>query len=81
MPEMVRVRLNGKSIPVPAGISVAACVFLSGQAGLRESVTGEPRSALCGMGICFECRLSINGRPNRRSCQVSVRDGMVIETA
>jgi D-hydroxyproline dehydrogenase subunit gamma len=80
MPELVRVRLDGKSISVPAGISVAACIFLSGKTVLRESVTGEPRSALCGMGICFECRVTINGAPNRRSCQVNVRDGMVIQT-
>jgi predicted molibdopterin-dependent oxidoreductase YjgC len=81
MPEAVRVRLNGKIIPVPAGISVAACIVLCGKTALRQSVTGEPRSALCGMGICFECRVTINGTPNRRSCQVNVRDGMVIETA
>ncbi|HMF76828.1 MAG TPA: (2Fe-2S)-binding protein [Bryobacteraceae bacterium] len=81
MPDSVRVRLNGESIRVPAGVSVAACVFLSGKTALRTSVTGEPRSALCGMGVCFECRVTINGSANRRSCLVNVREGMVIETA
>lgn len=80
MSELVRVKLDGRSIQVPAGVSVAACIFLSGKTALRESVTGEPRSALCGMGICFECRVAINGTANRRSCQVIVRDGMVIQT-
>ncbi len=81
MPDWVRVRLNGESFRVPGGASVAACLAVAGQDFLRTSVTGEPRSALCGMGICFECRVTINGVPNRRSCQVTVQDGMVIEIA
>ena len=36
----------------------------------RISVTGEPRAALCGMGICFECRAVVNGIPHRRTCQI-----------
>lgn len=81
MPDWVRVQLNGEYVQVPAGVSVAASIFASGAVALRHSVTGEPRSALCGMGICFECRVTIDGAPNSRSCQVNVRDGMVIETA
>jgi sarcosine oxidase subunit alpha len=32
------------------------------------------------MGICFECRVSVNGRPHQRSCLVPVAAGMVVET-
>jgi hypothetical protein len=80
MPELVRIELNGTPVDVPATASVAVCVFLSGRSAFRTSVTGEPRSALCGMGICFECRLTIDGVPHRRSCQIGVRAGMRIET-
>jgi sarcosine oxidase subunit alpha len=44
------------------------------------SVTGEPRAPLCGMGICFECRATINGFAHRRSCQVLCEPGMDVRT-
>jgi len=80
MPEETDIRINGKQQRVPSGISVAAAILRSGQITFRTSVSGEPRAALCGMGICFECRVTIDGNANCRSCQTAVRDGMVIET-
>jgi len=44
------------------------------------ALSGEPRGPLCGMGICFECRLTIDGVPHARSCQIVCRDGMVVTT-
>ncbi|MBV9222511.1 MAG: (2Fe-2S)-binding protein [Acidobacteriaceae bacterium] len=81
MSEEFSIQINGKRLRVPSGVSVAAAIFLSGQTAFRTSVTGEPRAALCGMGICFECRVTIDGSRNCRSCQMAVRDGMVIETS
>ncbi|MCP5053679.1 MAG: (2Fe-2S)-binding protein, partial [bacterium] len=40
----------------------------------------EPRGALCGMGICFECIVTVNGIPNTRSCMTEVEPGMTVET-
>jgi sarcosine oxidase subunit alpha len=81
MPDMVSIQVNGRPIQVPAGTSVAAAVFLAGATTFRTSVKGEPRGALCGMGICFECRVTIDGMANRRSCQIPVSAGMVVKTA
>ena len=81
MLEEIDIRINGRQWRVPSGISAAAAVLLSGQVAFRASVTGEPRAALCGMGTCFECRVTIDGIPNRRSCQIAAHDGMVIETS
>ncbi len=75
----VMIFLNGGSVAVAAGSTVAAAMLNAGQP-CRISVTGEARTALCGMGICFECRALIDGRAHRRSCQVVVRDGMIVET-
>ena len=77
MPETI---LNGKRIHAAEGTSVAAAVFAADEFCFRNSATGTPRAPLCGMGICFECRLTIDGRPHQRSCQIVLRDGMVIET-
>lgn len=65
---------------VTAGISVAAALFNLDVSSLRLSVSGELRNVLCGMGVCFECRVTIDGRPHQRACMVSVREGMRIRT-
>jgi D-hydroxyproline dehydrogenase subunit gamma len=78
MSESVSVRVNGKLVTVRAGSSVAVAVLASG-ATSRASVTGQPRSPLCGMGTCFECRVTINGEPQLRSCQVVCEASMEIE--
>jgi predicted molibdopterin-dependent oxidoreductase YjgC len=81
MHDTVRANIDGRELTVPAGTTVAAAVFLSGQVAFRTSVAGQPRAALCGMGICFECRVTIDGRPDSRSCQILVKDGMVVLTS
>jgi sarcosine oxidase subunit alpha len=79
MPSPVTVTVNGASVVVASGATVAAAVMMAGQA-CRISVNGEPRGPLCGMGICFECRVLVNGNPHVRSCQVLCEPGMDVET-
>ena len=76
---MIEIRINGKPVRVGGGTTVAAAVMIHA-AAFRRSVTGEPRGPLCGMGICFECRLTIDGEAHQRSCQIVCRDGMEIRT-
>jgi aerobic-type carbon monoxide dehydrogenase small subunit (CoxS/CutS family) len=78
--ETVTLRVNGAEVSVARGTTVAAMLFDVGAARFRRSVTGEPRSALCGMGICFECRVTIDGRAHARSCQILCSDGMSVRT-
>ena len=79
MPEFLTVTVNGKQVDVPAETTVAVAMALAG-AACRESVSGERRGPLCGMGICFECRAVIDGKPHCRSCQVLCLAGMEIRT-
>jgi aerobic-type carbon monoxide dehydrogenase small subunit (CoxS/CutS family) len=81
MPENVGIEVNGKKLWVRVGASAAAALFQAGEFSFRASASGEPRAALCGMGICFECRVTIDGQPNCRSCQILVREGMAIRTS
>lgn len=80
MPELVTVKVNDTPVSVPAGSMVAAAVLQAGVSGFRRSVTGESRGPLCGMGICFECRVTINGLAHVRSCQTLCEDGMDVRT-
>jgi aerobic-type carbon monoxide dehydrogenase small subunit (CoxS/CutS family) len=75
----VTLQVNGSPVTVPAGATVAVAMAIAGQA-CRTSVTGEPRGPLCGMGICFECRVAINGQPHWRGCQTLCRPGMDVRT-
>jgi D-hydroxyproline dehydrogenase subunit gamma len=77
MHESIVVTVNGKPITVPIGATVAVAVVMAGSA-CRRSVSGELRSAFCGMGICFECRVKLNGQPHRSSCQIVCQSGMEV---
>lgn len=79
--EKIAIQVNDRTIEVPAGVTVAAAIVLAGETKFRTSVSGQPRAAVCGMGICMECRVTINGRPHCRSCQIVARDGMSIATS
>jgi sarcosine oxidase subunit alpha len=80
MSESVELSVNGRSVTVPAGAMVSTAVAVAGITLYRRSASGEPRAPLCGMGICFECRVTINGRPHCRSCQVPCEPGMEVRT-
>jgi sarcosine oxidase subunit alpha len=79
MPEVLAVRVNGTPLQVPVGSTVAVAVMMAAQP-CRRSVTGKPRGPLCAIGICFECRVTINGRPHCRSCQILCEPGMDVRT-
>ncbi len=79
MPETLSLTINGIGQQVARGTTVAAAMLLAQQPS-RISVTGEPRAALCGMGICFECRAMIDGVPHRRTCQLLCEQDMAVET-
>lgn len=70
--------IDGQRVLVPEGFTVAAAFGLSGEDICRYSVTQLPRAAFCGMGICQECRVTINGQ-RRLACQTLCQSGMCIE--
>lgn len=80
MNETVRVRVNGREVSVPVGTIVATAVAVNDGSRFRRSVLGTPRGPLCGMGICMECRVTINGQKHCRSCQILCEAGMEIRT-
>lgn len=78
--QSVSLAVDGVTIRVARGTTVAAAALMAG-AQTRNSVSGEPRAPLCGMGICFECRMTINGVPHQRTCQVLCTPGMQVSTS
>jgi aerobic-type carbon monoxide dehydrogenase small subunit (CoxS/CutS family) len=80
MSDNVKIIINGEPVSVSPLTVVATAIASEGITRFRRSVTGKPRTALCGMGVCFECRVTINGQPNVRSCQILCEEGMEIVT-
>jgi aerobic-type carbon monoxide dehydrogenase small subunit (CoxS/CutS family) len=78
MPENITVYVNGGAVKVPRGSTAAVAVLLASGV-TRTSVSGQPRAPLCGMGTCFECRVEINRRAQRRSCLVLCEPNMEIK--
>lgn len=76
----IHITVDGIKLATTPDVTVAAAMFNHGIGRFRTSITGEPRGPLCGMAICFECRVTIDGREHQRSCRIFCRDGMVIET-
>ena len=79
MSEIVTIWVNGAPVQMEAESMISAALLKAG-VPCRRSVMGEPRTALCGMGICFECRATVNGIPHRRTCQLICSEGMVVES-
>jgi D-hydroxyproline dehydrogenase subunit gamma len=78
--ELLTIKVNGELIYVPQGTVLAVALAQAGITRFRRALQGEPRAPLCGMGVCFECRVTINGQPHRRSCMTLCEAGMEVRT-
>jgi D-hydroxyproline dehydrogenase subunit gamma len=75
----VRISFEGQSLDAREGDSVAAALMAAGESVFRTTpVSSSPRGPYCLMGVCFECLVAIDGRPNMQACMTQVRDGMQV---
>ena len=78
----VTITFAGRALQARDGQSVAAALTAAGVRSWRATRQGErPRGLFCGIGVCFDCLLTIDGRPAQRACLVPVRDGMILGEA
>lgn len=72
---------NGVPTMARQGDSVAAALLAAGHCITRRTpMSGAARGPYCMMGVCFECLVKIDGRANRQACQMTVEEGMRVET-
>jgi aerobic-type carbon monoxide dehydrogenase small subunit (CoxS/CutS family) len=67
----MNIRINGRSVEVKPEMTLAVAIALARVPAFAP---------LCAMGICYECRATIDGVPHRRSCLVPCHDGMEVRT-
>lgn len=78
--DAITIEVNGAVCRAQRGITVAAALLNAGVWGFRQAGSTDARGPLCGMGICHECRVTIDGTPHRRACLVTIAEGMVVRT-
>jgi len=78
--ETIEIIADGRPLRVERGMTVASALLNASALAFRRSTTGESRTPVCGMGICYECRLTIDGVDHQRACMIVVESGMHVET-
>jgi sarcosine oxidase subunit alpha len=78
--ETVRFQFNGCEYSAFEGESIAAALLANGIRVLRLSERGEPRGVYCGIGHCYECRVTVDKIPSIRACITPVKSGMIIQS-
>lgn len=79
-PASITVRVDGQTIAAVPGESIASAMIAAGLRQLREDRLGKPRGLFCGMGACFECRVSIDGGAPQRACLAPARPSLSVRT-
>jgi predicted molibdopterin-dependent oxidoreductase YjgC len=79
----ITIYVNGTCVTAYTGETLFAVLLVEGFRILRPPVEGASETAaggFCGMGVCQECRVTVDGVPDRRACMTDVRDGMEVVT-
>ena len=80
MTREIRFVFDDAELTAAPGQSIAAALIAAGHRSWRTTRgSGEPRGAFCGIGVCFDCLVSVNGRPNQRACLTEARPGDRVE--
>ena len=78
--KQITVQIDGQLTPAFEGETVAAVLLTQNQRQFRRTAEGQARGFFCGMGICYDCLVTVNNTSNVRACVTPVTDGMVIKT-
>jgi 2Fe-2S iron-sulfur cluster binding domain len=79
-PSVVTFSFDGQQLEAATGQSVGAALAAQGITAWRSTRKGgRPRGLFCGIGVCFDCLLTVDGAPNQRACLVEVREGMQLQ--
>ncbi len=79
--ELVAISIGTKTIETMADQTVLAALVAAGEMVCRTTAGGARRGMFCGMGVCQDCIVDIDGVANQRACMTPVRAGMVIAIA
>lgn len=74
------IQVNGQTVTAYPGETIATILLAEGWQMFRHTaLSGEPRGPFCGMGLCYDCLVTVNGQPNVRACVTQVQPGDKVE--
>lgn len=76
----ITLQVDGRAVIAFEGETIAAVLLAEGQRVFRRTASSQPRGLFCGMGICYDCLVTVNGAAKMRACVTSVAEGMVVDT-
>lgn len=79
-PEEFTIEVDGHALRAKPGQTVAAALLAAGRLAWNRLPTGAPRGVFCGMGVCYDCVVTINGLPDQRACITVALPDMQVET-
>ena len=74
------VLFDGAPLTAYEGETVAAALLAAGVRKARVTASGDARGPYCGIGVCFDCAMEIDGLASVRACQTQVHEGMDVRT-
>ena len=78
--QAITITVDGVPLPAYEGETIAGALLAAGRRAWRRTSHGQPRGVFCGIGLCFDCLVTVNGTPNVRACLTPEAAGMVVET-
>lgn len=76
-----RFRFDGRDVPFHEGQTVGAALWAAGVRSWRTTRhQGRPRGLFCGIGVCFDCLVTADGRADERACVLPAADGLDVRT-
>ncbi|MGI5289455.1 (2Fe-2S)-binding protein [Nonomuraea polychroma] len=76
------ITVDGRSVPVVPGQTIGAALHAAGIRAWRTTRFGaRPRGLFCGIGVCFDCLVSVNGQAPERACLAEAAPGDEVTTS
>lgn len=77
-PRRLAATFNGEPIEAEQGQSIAAALMAAGIHAWRDTRGGSPRGLFCGIGVCFDCLVTVDGESGQRACMIPLAEGMEV---
>ena len=76
----MRITVDEEPLTGEAGQTIAGVLLAAGRRSWRQAPSGAPRGVFCGIGVCFDCLVTVNGVRDVRACRRRAREGDVVTT-
>ncbi|MFC4590089.1 (2Fe-2S)-binding protein [Sphaerisporangium corydalis] len=74
------IRVDGRPVTAVPGQTIGAVLYANGIRSWRTTRAGRPRGLFCGIGVCFDCLVTVNGEASLRACRTEARPGDEVTT-